>query len=238
MRIAVEDLGTVLGVWAHPDDEAYLSAGIMGAVRDAGHRVVLATATYGEHGTPDPERWPPAEMAAVRQREQRASLDLIDVREHRWLGLVDGTLADVPVGDGEALVAALIAEVSPDTILTFGPEGMTGHSDHRAVSAWTTVAWRSSGSQARLLYATQTPEFHATWGEVNERVGIWTYGEPPVTPEAELAAHHVMNGAELDRKIAALRAHVSQTAGLVDAVGEADFRRWWSAESFVAAGLE
>ena len=142
MRIA--DLGTVLGVWAHPDDEAYLSAGIMGAVRDAGHRVVLATATYGEHGTPDPERWPPAEMAAVRQREQRASLDLIDVREHRWLGLADGTLADVPAADGEALVAALIAEVSPDTILTFGPEGMTGHSDHRAVSAWTTAAWRSA----------------------------------------------------------------------------------------------
>jgi hypothetical protein len=66
-------------------------------------------------------------------------------------------------------------------------------------------------------------------------VGIWTYGEPPVTPEAELAVHHVMNGAELDRKISALRAHVSQTAGLVDAVGEADFHRWWSAESFVAA---
>jgi hypothetical protein len=36
--IATEGLGTVLGVWAHPDDEAYLSAGIMGALRDAGHR--------------------------------------------------------------------------------------------------------------------------------------------------------------------------------------------------------
>jgi len=32
-----------------------------------------------------------------------------------------------------------------------------------------------------------------------------------------------------------LRAHVSQTSVLVDAVGEADFRRWWQAESFVAA---
>jgi LmbE family N-acetylglucosaminyl deacetylase len=232
---AAEDLGTVLGVWAHPDDEAYLSAGIMGAVRDAGHRVVLATATYGEHGTPDPERWPPDELAAVRQREQRASLDHIDVKEHRWLGLADGTLADIPAADGEALIAALIAEVAPDTILTFGPEGMTGHPDHRAVSAWTTAAWRTSGARARLLYATQTPAFHATWGEVNERVGIWMSGSGPVTPEADLALHLVLTGTALDRKIAALRAHVSQTTVLVDEVGEADFRRWWSAESFVAA---
>ena len=25
----MDDLGTILGVWAHPDDEAYLSAGLM-----------------------------------------------------------------------------------------------------------------------------------------------------------------------------------------------------------------
>jgi hypothetical protein len=30
-------LGTVLGIWAHPDDEAFLSAGLMAAARDAGN---------------------------------------------------------------------------------------------------------------------------------------------------------------------------------------------------------
>ena len=50
-RLAAADLGTVLGVWAHPDDEAYLSSGLMAAARDAGHRVVVATATYGERGS-------------------------------------------------------------------------------------------------------------------------------------------------------------------------------------------
>ncbi|HEX3261549.1 MAG TPA: PIG-L family deacetylase, partial [Pseudonocardia sp.] len=47
-------LGTVLGIWAHPDDEAFLSAGLMAAARDAGQRVVCVTATLGEHGTSDP----------------------------------------------------------------------------------------------------------------------------------------------------------------------------------------
>src|SRR6478609_2030889 len=53
------DLGTLLGVWAHPDDEAYMTAGLMSMARSAGHRVVVATATKGEAGTDDPRAWPP-----------------------------------------------------------------------------------------------------------------------------------------------------------------------------------
>jgi LmbE family N-acetylglucosaminyl deacetylase len=44
-------LDTVLGVWAHPDDEAYLSAGLMAGAWAAGNRVVAITATLGEQGT-------------------------------------------------------------------------------------------------------------------------------------------------------------------------------------------
>jgi LmbE family N-acetylglucosaminyl deacetylase len=53
----VAGLGTIVGVWAHPDDEAYLSGGLMAAAGDAGSRVVCVTATRGERGTPDPEAW-------------------------------------------------------------------------------------------------------------------------------------------------------------------------------------
>lgn len=234
-RIATGELGTVLGVWAHPDDEAYLSAGIMAALRDDDHRVVVATATCGELGTADPDRWPPAELAALRREELRTSLRLVGVREHHWLGFADGTCADVPARDGMATVARVIRDVEPDTILTFGPDGMTGHPDHRAVSAWTTAAWQASGARARLLYATLTPRFHTEWGAVNARVGLWMSGHGPVTPDAELALLIGLTGTALDRKVAALRAHGSQIAGLVDALGDETFRRWWSTEAFVAA---
>ena len=33
------ELGTVLTVWAHPDDETYLAGGLLAALADAGHRV-------------------------------------------------------------------------------------------------------------------------------------------------------------------------------------------------------
>jgi len=231
-RPLTEDLGTVLGVWAHPDDEAYLSAGLMGALRDAGHRVVVATATYGEQGTED-DSMSREQLAEDRKEELRTSLALIGVLEHRWLGYRDGECADVD--GGVAAVGRLIAEVQPDTILTFGPDGMTGHADHRAVSAWTTAAWRASGTKARLLYATLTPGFHEEWGELNDRLGLWIWGDPPVTPDEQLALYAEFDGAELDRKINAVLAHVSQTTGLATEVGLDTFRRWWSAEAFVAA---
>jgi LmbE family N-acetylglucosaminyl deacetylase len=83
--------GTILGVWAHPDDECYLSAGLMaGAVR-AGARVAVAMATRGEGGSIDPERWLSERMADVREKELTAALGELGVTDIRWLDYVDGT---------------------------------------------------------------------------------------------------------------------------------------------------
>ncbi len=46
----VAQLGTILGIWAHPDDETWSSAGLMAMAADNGQRVVCVTATYGENG--------------------------------------------------------------------------------------------------------------------------------------------------------------------------------------------
>ena len=149
----VRELGTVLGIWAHPDDEAFLSAGLMAMARAAGQRVSCVTATWGERGTPDPESWPPARLAQVRAAEVRASLAVLDVREHHHLGVMDGTCADQPFDGMVDRLAAIVEAVRPDTVVTFGPDGMTGHEDHQTVSAWTTAAWREAAPTARLLYA-------------------------------------------------------------------------------------
>jgi LmbE family N-acetylglucosaminyl deacetylase len=230
------DLGTLLGVWAHPDDEAYMSAGLMAVARSAGHRVAVATATKGEVGTDDPQAWPPERLAPARERETAASLAAVDVVEHRWLGHRDGTLHLVPAAHGIAQVARLIEEIEPDTIVTFGPDGMTGHDDHRAVSDWTTTAWIEAGRPGRLWYATVTPEFHRTWGGVNDEIGLWFEGStPPSDPVSALAFAVHCEGELLERKFAALAAHRTQTSGLIELLGPERYRRWWSAESFVDA---
>ena len=61
----MDELGTILGVWAHPDDEAYLSAGLMARAVRNGSRVVCDTATRGEGESMDEERWPSDRMGEV-----------------------------------------------------------------------------------------------------------------------------------------------------------------------------
>jgi LmbE family N-acetylglucosaminyl deacetylase len=227
---------TLLGVWAHPDDEAYLSAGLMAAARRRGDRVVVVSATAGERGTGEPDRWPPRRLAARRRHELRASLAALGVHEHQFLGFPDGGCHRVPRARGVERVAAVIRAVRPDTIVTFGPEGMTGHLDHQVVSAWTTEAWRAAGSDARLWYATLTPDFHERWGAVNDRVGLWSKDVPPPSVDtADLACVLSLDGEVLDQKLAALRAHASQTTPLVALLGEETYRAWWRNEFFVDA---
>ncbi len=228
--------GPLLGIWAHPDDEVYLSAGLMAEARRAGHRVAVVTATRGEHGTDDPEAWPPNRLARHRTRELTESLRVLGVREHTWLGYADGALAVADRRRGVATVQHLIESVEPATIVTFGPDGMTGHDDHRTISSWVTEAWVRSRSDAALWYATLTPEFHHAWGRLNEKVGLWSAGsQPPVTPIADLAAQVVCSTDLLDRKHQALRAHASQTRALESLVGTETYRSWWAVESFVVA---
>jgi LmbE family N-acetylglucosaminyl deacetylase len=224
---------TLLGVWAHPDDETYASAGLMTEFRRRGDRVVLVMATLGEHGTSDPTEWPPHRLAALRHRELRNSLALLDVDEIHLLGYEDG---GCDRRDGTEAIATHIAEIEPDLIVTFGPDGMTGHPDHRAVSAWTTDAWAMTRSTADLWYSTVTPDFHRRWNDLNERIGFWTdQPERPCTDVADLAADFTLPDDLLDVKIAALRAHTSQTRSLIEMLGAETYRDWWRTESFRSA---
>lgn len=228
--------GSLLGVWAHPDDEAYLSAGLMAAMRAAGRRVVVVTATRGEHGTADPKTWPPHRLAPVRERELSASLAAVGVDEHHWLPYRDGTLADMDTEVGAAVVAHVVAEVRPEVVVTFGPDGMTGHPDHRAISAWVSRACRQISAPPRTWQATLTPDFHRRWGHLNDEVGVWLDASSvPSTPRHQLAWSLPRSRALGRKKFAALRAHVSQTAPLMALVGESTYRAWWSGEYFVEA---
>lgn len=115
---------TLLGIWAHPDDEAYCSSGLMAQVREGGGRVVVVTASRGEHGTADPGTWPPARLGPLRERELEQSLAEVGVHEHRWLSHRDGELERVGVDAGAAELAPILEEMRPDVIVTFGPDGM------------------------------------------------------------------------------------------------------------------
>ena len=234
VRPRAHDVGmkrqTLLGVWAHPDDEAYMSAGLMAEFRRRGDRVVVITATLGEHGTNDPAIWPPAKLASLRHTELRNSLATLDVDELRVLGFEDG---DCAAHDGTNAVACHIAEIQPDLIVTWGPDGLTGHPDHRAISRWTTAAWAATRRDASLWYATVTADFHRQWDAVNDQIGLWAdQPDPPCTDHDDLAHSITLHDDVLDLKVAALAAHQSQTRPLIELLGPSVYREWWRTESF------
>jgi LmbE family N-acetylglucosaminyl deacetylase len=209
--LRTEELGTILSIWAHPDDETYLAGGVMAAAVDRGQRVVCVSASAGEHGTDDPENFPPERLRRVRSWEAAAAMAVLGVNEHRLLGLPDGALAQHG-DDGRDAVVRLIDEVDPDTILTFGPDGMTFHPDHVAVHRWVTEAWRRRAGAGRLLYATSTVEHTTRFGDVLEQWDIYmTDQRPSGVATSELAVHVLLDGPELDRKLTALAAMATQT---------------------------
>ena len=228
----VADLGTILSVWAHPDDETYLSAGIMTQAVRNGQRVVCVTATKGEAGSQDEGRWPLASLAEIREAELAEALAILGVTEHRWLDYPDGGCADIPNEQGTAKIAAIIDEVRPDTVLTFGPDGQTGHPDHIALCRWTTGAVGASGPTASLYYATVTPEWWAGPGLALEPFDVWFAGKPSVTPSDELAISFVPDAELMELKYAAIAAQVSQSEGLLKAVGKEFFLQSAGAETY------
>jgi LmbE family N-acetylglucosaminyl deacetylase len=227
-------LGTILGVWAHPDDEAYLSAGIMAGAVDAGNRVVCVTATRGEAGSLDAERWPPDTLASVREAELDACLTVLGVREHIWLDYPDGGCADVPADEAVSRLVEIVEDVQPDTVLTFGPDGMTWHADHIAVSEWTSAALQLAGAyDARLCYATKTQEWaDAFLAAIDADQVMMSDQLPPVTAPEDLAVHVVLAGADLDRKYKAMLCQPSQVESLLDAMGEQAYREFLADELF------
>ena len=223
----------LLGIWAHPDDEAYLSAGLMARVIESGGQVTVLTATRGEKGTDDPLLHGRSHFASMREAELRAALGELGVSDVRFMGFGDGE-CDPLSEDAAAMIDGVIDDVDPDLIVTFGPDGVTNHSDHRAVSAWTTAAWlRRSG--ADLLYATMTSTFAADHRELHDHLGLFADcpdGQPATVADATVALRCSLTERELDRKRRSLAAHASQTEGLAAAIGESAYRTWWRNETF------
>ena len=225
---------TLLAVWSHPDDEAYLGAGLISAVAGHGGRAVNVTATLGDAGTPDPAACPPGRLAAIRHAELEASLASLGAEPAVVLGYPDGGCSDVPDQLGARRIASVIEDVRPDVVLTFGPDGVTGHPDHRAVGRWTTIAVEAQATPPALI----TTAAGSVWPDDivarMQQVGAFLPGYPDDRPrEGDLTLD--LPADALATKMASLQSHGSQIGALVDLLGEDDYARLAAAEAYRGA---
>ena len=220
----------LLGVWAHPDDEAYLSAGLMARTVAAGGDVTVVALSDGEAGFGSDDPRPVAERAQLRRNELQAAMRSIGVTDVRFAGLPDGELnrhSDQIV----EITSHLLADLEPDVTVTFGPDGMTGHPDHVTNSWAVTRAWSEIGI-GELWYAAKSPAWLDRWRTMHDDFGIWMDGEPRGVDATDAVFMIDAAGAELDAKRRVLAKHASQTTPLASALGEATYRDWISEEIF------
>ena len=222
-------LGTVLGVWAHPDDEAYLAGGVMAAAVDAGMRVVCVTATRGEASGREPGLTK-EEVAAQRSSELEDALARLGVTDLRWLDFADGGCVEAEAGVAVARLRRIVEEVGPTTVLTFGPDGLTGHPDHVTVGAWAVAA--TVGTDAVVHAVTRTPQWMQRFRDAFIPTGIFRRGEPIATPRDDLSIHLELDGDLLETKYDAIRRHASQVDPVRAAIDDDVFRQALAEESF------
>ena len=164
----------VLAVFAHPDDERVIGPLLSRLARE-GRETHLVIATDGSQGTRDFAKIPAgAQLAAERAKEASCAANRLGVKRLHIVGLLDGGLASFEtLGRLRTAIAAIVDSVKPAAIITFGPEGGTGHPDHRLTGNVTTQVVQADPRYATsidLLYASLPTERLRTAPRANPTV--------------------------------------------------------------------
>jgi LmbE family N-acetylglucosaminyl deacetylase len=223
----------LLAVFAHPDDEAFRPGGALALLARRGVRVYVLTATRGEAGScGDPPLCRPEELPAVRERELRCACAALGVEPPRLLDYRDDALSDVNEEQAVAQVVAAIRELRPQALLTWPPDGLSGHPDHIAVSRWTSLAFERAAAVEpdgpTALYHLAVPR------SVAQALG---QAHLHVTPDEEIAL--TVDVTEVwEQKMAAIRCHATQLdASPMMQVPVEQQRRFFGTECFVRAAI-
>jgi LmbE family N-acetylglucosaminyl deacetylase len=124
----------ILLIFAHPDDPEFFCGATIARWIDHGHHVSYCIMTRGDKGTKDINQTP-AELAAVREAEQRAAARVLGVQGVRFLDYPDGQL--FPDLAAREVITRVIREERPDVVVTTDPSNYfpsdtyINHPDHR-----------------------------------------------------------------------------------------------------------
>lgn len=202
------DVERVLVVTAHPDDVDFGSGATVASWTAAGIEVAYCVCTSGDAGGFDDT--PRDQMAGLREAEQRAAAAEVGVHEVVFLGYADGRVT--PSIELRRDISRQIRRFRPQRLLTQSPEIWwrrigASHPDHRAVGE---AALAAAYPDARNPFA--HPELLA-----DEGLEAWSVDELWFMAAPDERQNHVVDVTDtLASKVAALRAHRSQTAHLPD----------------------
>jgi len=215
----------LLGVFAHPDDEAYSIAGGLARYTDEGIAATILCFTRGEVGLIAEGSGATREnLGEVREAELRAACAAVGVGDVRIVGTADSGTEQTP--EGVEAIVATIRDLRPRVVVTMEPSGITHHPDHVAVSAMTTEAFHRARTESggeypeRMYYSVIPQSFMDTFTKVGEELGLPNFFDPndPLVPRPapDSSVDCLLDVVPwVNRKADALRAHLTQSMEMI-----------------------
>lgn len=195
----------VLAVGAHPDDIEFGAGASLAKWASGGALVTMLVITDGSKGSWDPHA-SPAALARTRAAEQRRAADALGAADIHNLGYVDGELEYTMALRAE--VCRWIRNLRPDVLLSHDPwRRYMLHPDHRA-TGWAVVDGVVA-ARDHLFFPEQL-----AGGVTHHRPGdllLWAADRPDHREDVD---------GFVDRKVAALLEHSSQTTTTMDGAGQ------------------
>ena len=252
---------TLMAVHAHPDDESSSTGGVLARYSDEGIRTVVVTCTNGELGD-GPDGVKPGEpghddheVARVRLAELEEACAILGVHHSELLGYRDSGMhgwdgngrpdafCNIALEESGARLAAIIDRYRPSVIITYAANGGYGHPDHVQTHRATLAAVERAGWPAKLYYTARPRSAWLRMRQMLEERGVELPPPPPRPPGVEglpgtpdeLITTTIDTTAVVDRKLAALRAHRSQTERSANMRFPEVFREVFGVETFVLA---
>ena len=214
----------ILVVAAHPDDVDFGAAGSVARWVGEGSEVTYCVVTDGDAGGFDPSV-PRAEIAPLRRAEQTAAAREVGVTDLIWLGYPDGRV--VVSIELRRDIARAIRQVRPSLVVCQSPQRewsriVASHPDHLAAGEATICAVYPDSRNPFTF-----PELAEEGWEAHVVDEVLIMGDPDPDTFVDVTE-------TFDQKVAALRAHRSQTAQHENLEG---FLRTWLAANGEQAGL-
>ena len=122
----------LLLVFPHPDDESYGCGGTMAKyVREERADVFLVTLTRGEASSQGPKLGLTKEqMGEMRSREMEEVARIYGLTELFLMDFPDSALETLDPRDLEEVISEVALQVEPQVIISYGPHGISGFTDH------------------------------------------------------------------------------------------------------------
>jgi N-acetylglucosamine malate deacetylase 2 len=176
----------ILCVFAHPDDEQFMSGTLALAARQ-GCEIYTIYMTSGDRGKDaSGQRLVGPALAEAREAEAGVALRTLGISQTPFFARLPDSPHFPDVDSEEAanrlffdVIADRLRTVEPTIVITFGPDGETGHPQHRMTSNATTLAFDATGVGDVLLYGVSSYERRAP---ISKRIPTYSPGPYSISP--------------------------------------------------------